>query len=280
MLQTKQYTVIIIALMLIGSAYFLGNTTYPLQKIAAAQQAQLTIETLLTKAAEPLNAKQKEHAAHLASEVIKTTSDSAKAITYNELLAFWGSEVKNDEIAIYYVAEKAKLENSEKNLTFAANLILDNCINNNTDQAKKGFKANIAKSLFEKAIILNPNNDSLQVGLGGCYMFGAGGTNPMEGISKVLGVIQKDSTNAYAQKMLGYGNLQNGQLDKAAGRFEKAYLYNNNDIGLVPYLALLYKKLGNKEAANMWYIKAKEVFVTNKQVLQEFEKEYQTPLNK
>jgi Tfp pilus assembly protein PilF len=108
-------------------------------------------------------------------------------------------------------------------------------------------------------------------------MLGGGGTaSPMDGIAKVLEIARKDSTNAYAQKMLGYGNLQNGQTKQALERFINAYNYNKEDIGLVPYIALLSKKLGKTEQANLWLEKTRLVFADKPELVKKFETEFQS----
>jgi cytochrome c-type biogenesis protein CcmH/NrfG len=68
---------------------------------------------------------------------------------------------------------------------------------------------------------INDKNDSTIVGLGACYIFGNIADNPMEGILKVRQVVEKDSTNIYAQMVLGQGSLMSGQYDRAIDRFEK-----------------------------------------------------------
>jgi tetratricopeptide (TPR) repeat protein len=276
-LNTKQYAVIVIAFTLIGTIYFFGNRKYPMKKIMVAQQNSITVESLLQQAENQLNNPQKNQLQKLQAELLHAGTDSAKIVQYEALIDFWGREVNNEELAVWYFAQKAKLENSEKYLTFAANFILNNCITDDGDPFKRGFKAKQAKELFEKALLLNPEKDSLIIGLGGCYMLGGGGSaSPMDGISKVLGIVRKDSTNAYAHKMLGYGNLQNGQTNQALERFIKAYNYNKEDIGLVPYIALLSKKLGKTAQANLWLEKTKLVFADKPELVKKFETEFQS----
>jgi tetratricopeptide (TPR) repeat protein len=271
----KQYIVIGIALITAAVLYYFGNTSYP-KKALEAQQTQLqsvSTTTLLQEVDGSLTPKQKEHLQHLQQDLSNATSDTAKISAYFDLAGFFENDTENEELAAYYYAEKVKLENSQKNLTFAANLLLRNCINDNPT-AKRNFRAGIAKELFEKALQNEPESDSLKIGLGGCYMHGAGGANPMEGIQKVLGALQKDSTNAYAHKMLGFGNLQNGQYEKAVDRFIKSYQYNNNDKMLLWDIAVGSKRNGNMELSDTYYKKAKEAFAVNPQLLADFEKEY------
>ncbi len=77
-----------------------------------------------------------------------------------------------------------------------------------------------AKDLFERSLKINPDNDSAKVGLGACYLFGNIAPNPMEGIAKIMEVVEKDSTNAYAQMTLAKGSLLSGQIDKAISRLQ------------------------------------------------------------
>ena len=82
------------------------------------------------------------------------------------------------------------------------------------------WKALQAKDLFERSLKINPDNDSAKVGLGACYLFGNISANPMEGIAKIREVVEKDSTNIYAQMMLVKGSLISGQIDKAITRLQ------------------------------------------------------------
>jgi predicted Zn-dependent protease len=275
-LQIKQYTVVIIAVTALFATYFMGSTKFPQQKIIAEQQKAMTAESLMVAAEVNFTANQKEHFNHLKDDLSKATTDTSKTKIYEELIEFWGGDAKNDELAAFYYAEKAKLENSEKNLTFAANLILMNCLNDNTNSLKKGFKANLAKEMFEKALLKNPTNDSLNIGLGGSYMLGATTDNPMKGTLVLLEMVKKDSTNAYAQKMLGYGGLLTGQTEKAIERFIKSYTYNNKDQNLVIDIALLSKSIGKIEQANKWYAIGNKLFADNPSLLKEFQKEFQS----
>ena len=50
-----------------------------------------------------------------------------------------------------------------------------------------------------------------KVGLGACYLFGNISANPMEGIGKIREVVEKDSTNIYAQMILAKGSMMSGQ---------------------------------------------------------------------
>ncbi|HVE61707.1 MAG TPA: tetratricopeptide repeat protein, partial [Chitinophagaceae bacterium] len=148
--------------------------------------------------------------------------------------------------------EAARLENSEKSLTFAAQLFLNN-LKTERNQALKNWKALQAKDLFERSLKLNPGNDSAQVGLGATYLFGNIGDNPMEGILKIRQVAEKDSTNVYALMTLGEASVLSGQSDKAIERFQKIVELQADNLEAILSLADIYEREKNKEEAVKWY---------------------------
>jgi hypothetical protein len=65
-----------------------------------------------------------------------------------------------------------------------------------------------AKEMFEKALAINPDNDSTKIGLGSCYLFGNISENPMQGIQMIREVADRDTTNMFAQFMLGLETIE------------------------------------------------------------------------
>ena len=98
-----------------------------------------------------------------------------------------------------------------------------------------------AKDLFERSLKINPDNDSAKVGIGACYLFGNISAAPMEGILKIREVVEKDSTNLYAQMMLVRGSLLSGQYDKAISRLETVNRIKPDDIDAILLLAEVYE---------------------------------------
>ena len=118
-----------------------------------------------------------------------------------------------------------------------------------------------AKELFEKALELNPDNDSTKVGLGAAYVFGAAAGNPvevMQGIQRILEVARRDTTNMYAQLMLGWGGLESGQLDKAVERLTTVVRHEPGNIEAILLLAEVEQQRGDKAEAVRWYQAAKK----------------------
>ncbi len=172
------------------------------------------------------------------------------------LADFWKDSIHSFEPYAYYLSEAAKLDKSEKNLTFAAQLILAS-LRSEQDEARLSWKAEQAIALFEKAIELNPSNDDLKVGLGSCYVFGKGRfgrpEEMMKGIQTLLSVVRKDSNNMKAQMVLGVGGYVSGQYDKAVERLLRVVRVQPDNFEAIAYLADTYAAKGDKAEAVKWY---------------------------
>jgi tetratricopeptide (TPR) repeat protein len=180
------------------------------------------------------------------------------------MASFWKDSIgQSDPYAFYayayYTAEAAKLENSEKSLTFAARLFLDN-LRGLEEPSLKTLMADQAKVLFKKVLEVNPANDSAKIGLGSCYIFGSSAENPGEicrEFSKYWKCPRRDSTNMYAQLMLGIGGMVSGQLDKAVERLLKVVENQPHNLEAILTLAEAYERKGDKAGAVKWYTAAK-----------------------
>ena len=184
-------------------------------------------------------------------------NQAAKIKALHELSHLWKDSLRNQPIAVYYEGEIAKLENSEKSLNFAANSLLQYLMVEH-DSSKQRWYAEKAKELFDKSLEINPANDSTVVGLGATYMFGNISDNPMEGITKVRQVADKNPDNTYAQMMLGLGGMKSGQFENAVKRFEKVVEKEPNNLLAIFSIAESYERLSDKENAIKWYNIAKD----------------------
>lgn len=172
------------------------------------------------------------------------------------LANYYKDSVLLPEAYLYFISEAAKLDNSEKNLTFAAQLFLD-ALRSEQDNAKIEWESSEAIGFFEKAIDLNPSNDDLRIGLGSCYIFGKGRNGDpqqtMKGVQELLGVVRKDSNNMKAQLVLGIGGFISGQYDKAIARLLKVVEREPANLEAIAFLADTYAAKGMKEDAIKWY---------------------------
>jgi tetratricopeptide (TPR) repeat protein len=221
---------------------------------APAQASSLTIDSILYHAKEPLTQEQANRLAQLENSVSRGDVQSQQLHVFHELARFWRDTARVFAPYAWYTAEAARLENSEKSLTFAARLFLEG-VRNESDPALKQWEAVQAKDLFERSLKINPSNDSSQVYLGAVYLYG-GLTSPMEGINLIRKVVERDSTNVHAQMMLGEASMISGQLDKALERYLTVARIQPANLEAVFRVAEIYERMDKKEDAIKWYQKS------------------------
>lgn len=215
--------------------------------------ASLDFPAMLALAKKRLNAQQLEKVTQWENSVERGDVKEQQIKVYKTLSRFWMDSIGAFVPYIKYMGEAAKLESSEKNLTFAARLLLTE-LQTVEEQPLKVWMAMEAKELFEKALELNPVSDSNKVGLGSTYFFGAAGNEPpMKGIAMIREVAEKDPQNAYAQYMLGVGASVSGQLPKAIERFTKVVELEPENLDALLRLADASEQSGDKAAAKKWY---------------------------
>lgn len=261
----KQLIIVIAGLALVVLLYLFGSTVANKSKTAAPVVKAVNsfdILQFIEEEKKHLPASQLAVLSKLENSVTRGDVNSQLITANTQLANFWKDSARSFEPYVYYLSEAAKLDKSEKNLTFAAQLILDN-LRGETDGGKLNWKAAQAIALFEKAIELYPNNDDLKVGLGSCYIFGKGRVGgpeeTMKGIQQLLGVIRKDSNNMRAQMMLGVGGYVSGQYDKAIERLKKVIAVQPDNIEAVAFLADTYAAKGDKAEAIKWYMVTKRL---------------------
>ena len=240
--------------------FIFGRTTElkkaALTNPAKPQTSSFSIEKLIDTAKLTLSPSQILYVSSLEKSVKRGDVQSQQITAYNSLATFWKDSSQLFEPYAFYISEAAKLDNSEKNLTFAARLFLDN-LRGEHDEAKLGWETREAITLFERAIKLNPGNDDLRIGLGSCYVYGKGRNGDpqetMKGIQELLAVVRKDSNNMKAQLVLAVGGVVSGQYDKAIERLQKIIAHEPNNFEAIAFLADTYAAKGQKEEAIKWY---------------------------
>ena len=247
--------------MLLCLVYFFGRTIPPKDnKLPAATVAagQLDIETILAASRQKLTPSQQAHVSKLESAVVRGDVKEQQIKVFRQLADFWRDSAHLLLPFAYYTGKAAKLENSQKNLTFAAQFYLDG-VRRQDEPALKRWMAVEAKELFEKALQLDPANDSLKIGLGSCYLFGGISDNPMQGIQMIREVADRDPHNTYAQFMLGMGAMISGQLDKAIERLTHVVEHEPANLEAILMLADACERKGDKTNAIKWYTASKKL---------------------
>jgi tetratricopeptide (TPR) repeat protein len=268
-MKRQQFWLAGVGLLLLLALYFFGQTVPPRKKPEAPEGGasgaplvkSIGLQDILQASQARLNPDQLSYVSRLQNSVVRGDVQAQQLHAYRQLADFWKDSVQEGFLLYaYYSGEAAKLEKSEKSLTFAAQLFLES-LRGQDNAAIKSWMATNAKELFEKALELNPDNDSSKVGLGASYIFGSTAGNPMEvmqGIQRILEVARRDSTNMYAQFMLGLGGIESGQFDKAIERLTTVVQHQPANIEAILRLAEACQQKGDKADAIKWYEAAKK----------------------
>lgn len=212
-----------------------------------------TTDSILLHAREELTEEQVIRLNTLEHSISRGDVKDQKLHIYHQLARFWADSAGKFAPAAWYTAEAARLENSEKSLTFAAHLLLNNLVDEASPLVRQ-WEAFQAKDLFERSLKLNPDNDSSRVGLGAVYVYG-GFAMPMEGIGMIRKVADEDTTNVFAQMTLGKASLMSGQLEKASERFKRVASLDPANVEAVIRVAETEEQLQNYDEAIRWYSK-------------------------
>jgi len=260
-LKKPQIIVVFTGLLLMSILYFLVPKSKKPDPSATSQVAvneELSSKSIIDGAKLNLNADQKIVLLSIENQLVrsKTVSDSIKA--YKNLIQYWADSAQRIEPYLYYTYSAALLENTEKSLTFAAQLLVNNLTTPDAPPALQKWMAQNAKVLLEKALVINPINDTSKINLGACYLFGNISDNPMQGILKVKEVVDKNPQNTYGQLILALGGKKSGQYEKAIERFLIIIKLEPNNIEAMVNLAECYELTNQKNSAIQWYTQVRE----------------------
>lgn len=153
---------------------------------------------------------------------------------------------KQLNIAAYYQAKAAKLENSEKKLNFAGQFFLD-LMQQTSSAGVRAWQAQEALACFEQSLVLNPENDTARLAMAAAHIEGAGQT--MMGVQLLLGITRENPDHVMANLMLGRLSIESGQFDKAIERYQTVLEQEPENTEALYFQAEAYKGLGNKEKA-------------------------------
>lgn len=276
-MKRNQYILIFSSIVLVLILFFFGKTTKPAKQNLLTETTKTATTDVLTaiisQSKQKLTIQQSNSFSQLEKKLAATTINDDKIHIYHQLATFWKDSATVFELYAFYTAEAAKLDNSEKNLTFAAQLFIDNLLIE-SEPAMQNWLATNGKVLLEKALSINPNNDSSKIGLGACYILGNISNQPMQGILPVREIATKNPDNLYAQLILGLGGKKSGQYDKAIERFGTILQKNSTNLEAMMHLAECFDLKGDKKNAIVWYNKIKQIIPNN-----EVKKELQNRIN-
>jgi tetratricopeptide (TPR) repeat protein len=262
--------IILLALFIFGKTHLPSKNTAPASTGSEVHNHQDESNELIASARKLLKPGQVNSLQVIENQLNKNSTLEDKLHTYHQLSRFWADSAGIFELQAYYAGEASKLENSEKSLTFAARLYLDNLMGSSNQPGLQHWLAENAKDLFDRALVINPENDSARIGLGACYIFGNLSDNPMEGILPIREIVTKNPNNLYGQMVLGLGGKKSGQYDKAIERFQLVLAKEPTNLEAAFNLAECYELKGDKPAAIRAYENLKRM-VKRPDIIKEFD---------
>ena len=261
-MKRPQLIVSIVGMIFLGILYFYAPR-FKKSEITANKPSidnqSITDKSIIESAKTSLTASQKITLLGIENQLDKSKTKADSLLAVHSLAVFWSDSAQKVAPYLYYTYLNALLENTEKSLTFAAQQLVTNVINPEAPPALQKWMAGNARVLLEKALIINPNNDSAQINLGACYLFGNIADNPMQGITKIKSVLDKDSLNVYGQYLLALGGKKSGQYDKAIDRFTKVIQLAPNHVEAMVHLAECYELNNQKNKAIEWYTHIRDI---------------------
>jgi len=212
-----------------------------------------TVEEASEAARLDLNANIAQQIKDLETE-FKSSSDDKKLEVEKKLAQSWDDVNKPTPAAFYYemVAEQ---ESNFKNWLMTGDRFTD-AYQNTQDSLVQPALMQKATHAYQQAVALDKSNLDAQTGLGMAYVNGS--SNPMQGITLLLGVVKQDPKNIKANMNLGLFSMKSGQFDKAVDRF-KTVVAQKPDPEAWFYLASSYENQGLIDDAIMAYLKTKEL---------------------
>ena len=158
--------------------------------------------------------------------------------------------------AAYYNGLEAKLENSEKKLTFAGQFFLQ-LMESESSPSVQAWEAGEAAVLFERSLKINADNEDTKLGLATAYIEGTG--EPMRGVQILLAITHEKPDDVPANMLLGRMSIQSGQFDKAIGRFETVLRSEPKNKEALFFLAQAYEGKGDKAKAIQLFEECKKL---------------------
>lgn len=270
-MRATHYSAIAGAVALIGLLYWGANTIPPPKKPAAAAMqkpdagghmpgAQGTV-----RAASPdsvLAASRSQLSKQIADSVktfeteLATMHDNTRIVAVSRSLSRLYQQAKQLPAAAWYEAKAAKLENSEKKLTFAGQFYLQ-LMENESSASMQAWEAGEAVSCLEQSLKINPDNEDTKLALATGYIEGTG--EPMRGVQILLAITREKPDDIPANMLLGRMSIQSGQFDKAVARFETVLKKEPDNKEALYFLAQACEGKGDKKRAIELLEKCKKI---------------------
>ena len=256
-MRVAHYITLVVAIALIALLYWGGNTVPPAKKQGvnppAAGAMSQGPNTMKPASSDSIIAASKKQLPKTAADTVLTienelaaTRDSSRMAAVFLRLAGVLDRNNQQLAAAYYNAKAAKLENSEKKLTFAGQFFVQLMESENSPGIKL-WEAGEAVSCLEQSLKIDSNNEDTKLGLATAYIEGTG--EPMRGVQILLAITREKPGDIPATMLLGRMSIQSGQFDKAVARFETILKQEPENTEAMYFQAQAYEGTGDKKKA-------------------------------
>lgn len=257
-MRATHYITLATAIALIALLYWGGNTVPPLKKPTAEMQrpnsggsvAQgpntmkpASFDSIVSASRKQLTKVAADSVMAIENELTAMRDSARMATVFVRLANLWQRN-KQLPVAAYYKGMAAKLENSEKNLTFAGQFYVELMEHENSPAIMK-WEAIEGADVLERSLKINPDNEDTKLALATCYIEGTG--EPMRGVQILLAITREKPDDIPANMLLGKMSIQSGQFDKAVGRFETVLKKEPENTEALYFLAQAYEGKGDKK---------------------------------
>ncbi len=255
---------------MIALLYRLGNTVPPPKTQTAEMQRPsaggavaagpntvkaASFDSILTASRSRLPKTAADSVKTMENELAAIRDSSRMAVVFERLAGVWKRNM-GGQVAAWYLAKAAKLENSEKKLTFAGQNFLQ-LMGNESSSSVQVWEAAEGVSCLEQSLKINPDNEETKLGLAEGYIEGTG--EPMRGVQILLAIVKEKPNDVAANMLLGRMAIQSGQFDKAVGRFETVLKQEPENKEALYFLAQAYEGKGDKKKATELLEKCKQL---------------------
>jgi outer membrane protein len=230
-----QLIVLAICLSIGAGLFFFGKMTALKSESAtvSAEAAPMDSESLLLISRSALNAQEQDKLADIEKALDTVKAAPQREALCRSLAAFWETKSDWGAAAVWYERAAAESKNA---LAYAlAGTRYLAAADMATDTILLQYLQGSAIRNFESAEQLDPENLDIQADLGQALTVGT--SQPMQGIQKLLGIVQKEPKHLKANFHLAQLAIRSEQHDKAEKRFRDI-------LGWYPGFADAYLGLG------------------------------------
>ncbi len=259
-MRATHFVAIVVAIALVIVLYMSGNTIPPPKaKVSEMQRpgsggavsggpakvAAASFDSILVGASRSVSKNIKDSVLAIEHKLDGAQDPVIKSGLYMQLSRVW-EHAGRLPVAAYYSSKSARLENSEKKLTFAGQFFLQ-LMENESSSSVQAWEAAEAVSCLEQSLKLNPDNEDTKLALATGYIEGTG--EPMRGVQILLAIVREKPDDIPANMLLGRMAIQSGQYDKAIGRYETVLKLEPENKEALYFLAQASEGKGDKKRA-------------------------------